>query len=152
MKPRMYADTSVIGGIYDTEFKEWSERLIQEFKEGSKIIVLSDLTLREVEEAPENIKAVLEKIPDEHKEFIVLNEDAKVLARHYINEGVIPKNFLVDAQHISMATVYRVDALVSWNFKHIVNLEKIRLYNSINLKYGYPLIEIRSPREVLHEE
>ncbi|MBA5941756.1 MAG: hypothetical protein H0M93_00225, partial [Methanophagales archaeon] len=55
---------------------------------------------------------------------------------------------MVDAQHIAIATVSRVDILVSWNFRHIVNLTKIRLYNSVNLKYGYPLLEIRSPREV----
>jgi hypothetical protein len=58
---------------------------------------------------------------------------------------------MVDSQHIAIATVNRVDILVSWNFKHIVNLTKIRLYNSVNLKYGYPLLEIRSPREIIHE-
>ncbi|MEW5937857.1 MAG: PIN domain protein [Candidatus Thermoplasmatota archaeon] len=151
MKLRVYVDTSVIGGIYDDEFKEWSEKLLQEFKAGSKIVVLSDLTLREVEDAPKHVKAVIEDISAEHKEFVVLNEEAKILAKQYITEGAISKNYLVDAQHISIATIFRVDVLVSWNFKHIVNLEKIRLYNSINLKYGYPLIEIRSPREVLHE-
>lgn len=60
--------------------------------------------------------------------------------------------YLLDAQHIAIATINRVDVLVSWNFKHIVNLRRIHLYNSINLKYGYPLIEIRSPREVINEE
>jgi len=73
------------------------------------------------------------------------------IARHYIEEGVVSEEYLVDAQHIAIATVSRVDVLVSWNFKHIVNLSKIRVYNSVNLKYGYPLLEIRSPREVLYE-
>lgn len=152
MKPRVYVDTSVIGGIYDPEFKEWSNKLIQEFKKGSKIIVLSDLTLREIEEAPEQVRNVLNRIPDRNKDFIELNDEAKKLARYYINEGNMAKKYIVDAQHISIATVHKVDVVVSWNFKHIVNLEKIRIYNSINLKYGYPQIEIRSPREVLHEE
>ena len=59
--------------------------------------------------------------------------------------------YLLDAQHIAMATLARVDVMVSWNFKHIVNLNRIRLYNSVNLKLGYPMIDIRSPREVLDE-
>ncbi|MEW6482824.1 MAG: PIN domain protein, partial [bacterium] len=42
--------------------------------------------------------------------------------------------------------------LVSWNFRHIVNLNKIHLYNGVNLKKGYPLLEIRSPREVVYEK
>ena len=57
-----------------------------------------------------------------------------------------------DAQHIAMATIARVDVLVSWTFKHIVNLERIHGYNSVNLRRGYPLLEIRFPREVLRNE
>lgn len=57
-----------------------------------------------------------------------------------------------DAQHIAIATVGRVDVLVSWNFKHIVNLGRILGYNSVNLREGYPTIEIRTPREVLSDE
>jgi len=57
-----------------------------------------------------------------------------------------------DAQHIAIATVYRADVLVSWNFKHIVNLQRIHGYNSVNLRKGYPMIEIRTPREVLSDE
>lgn len=45
----------------------------------------------------------------------------------------------------------KVDILVSWNFKHIVNLNRIRLYNATNLKYGYQILEIRTPREILNE-
>ncbi len=58
---------------------------------------------------------------------------------------------VIQKQHIAVATLGRVDVVVSWNFKHIVNLNRIRLYNSVNLKLGYPMIEIRSPREVLDE-
>ena len=62
------------------------------------------------------------------------------------------EKYLIDAQHIAIASVFKVDLVVSWNFKHIVNYKKIRLYNSVNLKNGYPLIEIRSPREVVDEK
>jgi len=126
--------------------------LIQEFKDGRKIVILSDLTLREIEDAPQKVKTILDEIPDKHKQFVVLNDEAKELAGHYLKEGAIARKYLIDAQHIAIATIYHVDVLVSWNFRHIVNLEKIRFYNSVNLKYGYPTIEIRSPREVLNEE
>lgn len=69
-----------------------------------------------------------------------------------MKEGdTVTEKYLVDAQHIAIGTIQRVDVLVSWNFKHVVNINRIRLYNSVNLKYGYPLLEIRSPQEVLYE-
>ncbi len=118
---------------------------------GLKTIVISDLTLKELEEAPPNVRRSFEEIPEEHREFVILDNEAMMLAHHYIEEGAITGKYLVDAQHIAIATIQRVDVLVSWNFKHIVNLNRIRLYNSVNLKYGYPLLEARSPQEVLYE-
>ena len=73
------------------------------------------------------------------------------LATKYIEEKAISQKFLVYAQHIAMVSINRVDVLVSWNFQHIVNLRRIQLYNATNLKYGYPLIEIRSRREIIDE-
>lgn len=152
MKQRTYVDTSVLGGINDPEFQEWSKRLVAEFKKGVRIMVLSDLTLRELENAPGFVRSIISEIPSAHREIVTLNDEARILARAYISEGGIPERFLLDAQHIAMATIYKADVLVSWNFKHIVNLKRIRLYNAVNLKTGYPTIEIRSPREVLHDE
>ena len=148
---KVYVDTSVFGGCFDAEFEEWSNKLIEEFKLGLKVLIISDLTLKELEEAPADVKNLVGEIPGEHKEYVILNDEARDLASHYIEEGVVSDGYLVDAQHIAIAAVNRVDILVSWNFRHIVNLTKIRLYNSVNLKYGYSLLEIRSPREVLYE-
>jgi predicted nucleic acid-binding protein len=148
---KVYVDTSVFGGCFDAEFEEWSNKLIEEFKLGLKALIISDLTFKELMEAPANVKNLVEEIPREHKEYVILNDEARDLARHYIEESVVSEGYLVDAQHIAIATVNRVDILVSWNFRHIVNLAKIKLYNSVNLKYGYPLLEIRRPREVLYE-
>jgi len=148
---KVYVDTSVFGGCFDAEFEEWSNKLIEEFKLGLKVLIISDLTLKELEEAPADVKNLVGEIPREHKEYVILSDEARDLASHYIEEGVVSDGYLVDAQHIAIATVNRVDILVSWNFRHIVNLTKIRLYNSVNLKYGYSLLEIRSPREVLYE-
>jgi hypothetical protein len=85
----------------------------------------------------------------QHLEHVGFTEEASSLAERYISEGVITTSMRLDAQHIEIATVERVDVLVSWNFEHIVNLQRIRGYNSVNLRAGYPLLEIRSPEEVV---
>ena len=51
--------------------------------------------------------------------------------------------------HIATATVHRADLLVSWNFKHIVNVFRVRGYNAINLRLGYPILNIHSPKEIV---
>ncbi len=149
---RVYIDTSVIGGCLDEEFKEWSLRLFSEFASGRKIAVISDLTRSELEPAPDEIKAILDRIPLSGREAISLGEEARVLANAYQRDGAAGPNLIVDALHIALATIARVDVLTSWNFKHIVNWRRIRLYNAVNMKEGYGMIDIRSPREVLDEE
>jgi len=149
---RVYIDTSVIGGCLDEEFKEWSLRLFSEFASGRKIAVISDLTRSELEPAPDAIKAILDTMPASGCEPISLSQEARALANAYLRDGAAGPDFLVDALHIALATIARVDVLTSWNFKHIVNWRRIRLYNAVNLKEGYTMIEIRSPREVLDEE
>jgi hypothetical protein len=152
MTPRIYTDTSVIGGCLDEEFKEASLQLINMFELGAAVLVVADLTLLELEAAPSEVRAVIEDISEEHKEYIELTAEAVELAQHYIEAGVIEATKRVDAQYIALATVHRVDVLVSWNFRHIVNLQRIHGYNSVNIRYGYPLLEIRTPQEVVHYE
>jgi len=81
---------------------------------------------------------------------IELTEEAILLADTYIAEKVVGKTSLEDCRHIAMATIHKVDVLASWNFKHIVNLDKIKGYNSVNLKLGYQMIEIRSPKDLIN--
>ena len=152
MKLRIYTDTSVIGGCLDPEFEVPSLRLIERFKLGEAVIALSELTLLELVGSPEKVRDVLERIPEAHREYLDLTAEAKELAERYLNEGVIGPGKRVDAQHIAIATISRVDVLVSWNFRHIVNLARIRGYNSVNLRQGYPVLEIRSPAEVFADE
>jgi hypothetical protein len=152
MKQRVYIDTSVIGGCEDEEFSRWSLQLFKEFQQGLRIAVVSDLTRREIEKAPENVKKRLSSLPDENVENVFLTEEAETLAENYIDEGIVSGKHIVDAQHIAIASVERVDILVSWNFQQIVNLDRIRAFNAVNLKLGYPILEIRSPREVIHEK
>ncbi|MBN1591780.1 MAG: PIN domain protein [Candidatus Coatesbacteria bacterium] len=136
----------------DEEFSKWSIQLFDEFRQGLRIAVVSDLTRREIAGAPENVRDVLLSIPDENIEEIFLAEEAEALAQRYIDDGVVSAKFVADAQHIAIASVERVDVLVSWNFQHIVNLSKVRAFNSVNLRLGYPTLEIRSPREIIYEK
>ncbi len=152
MKKRIYTDTSVIGGCLDTEFEQGSLALFEAFSSGATIIVVSNLTLAELEAAPSTVQEVLKKVPRQFIEYIEFTEEASDLAETYLEEGVVSENSRVDAQHIATATINRVDVLVSWNFKHIVNLERIHGYNSVNLRLGYPMLEIRTPIEVLKYE
>lgn len=152
MVGRIYTDTSVIGGCEDEEFRVHSRRLIDAFVRGDLRLVLSELTLRELEPAPLAVREVLATVPESSIEVVRLTPAANELARRYLAEGILKANMLADAQHIAMATVANVDVLVSWNFRHVVNLPRIHGYHAVNAKLGYPMIEIRSPREVLGDE
>ncbi len=145
----VYTDTSVIGGYFDKEFQEWSIELFEEFLQGSKKIVFSELTAQELEFARKEISDLVFKIPLENRIDIIITDEAISLAEVYIKEGALTNKSYNDALHIALATLNNCDVLASWNFKHIVNLDRIRLYNSINLRLGYRLIEIRTPREIL---
>jgi len=152
MRQRIYIDTSVIGGCEDEEFSKWSNLFFDELREGLKIAVISDLTRRELERAPENVKNILSSLADTSVENVFLTEEAENLAQRYVDNGAVSAKHIVDAQHIAIASLERVDVLVSWNFKQIVNLDRIHAFNSVNLKLGYPILEIRSPKEVIHDE
>jgi hypothetical protein len=152
MRLRIYTDTSVLGGCEDEEFAEHSVRLMDGFVQGQRVLVLSSLTIQELTAAPAEVRRRLASVPDAHIETLQLDAEAKELAEAYIAAGVLTGTMRADAQHIAIATVARVDVLVSWNFKHIVNLQRIHGYNSVNLRRGYPMIEIRTPREVLSDE
>ena len=152
MKPRIYTDTSALGGYEDEEFRESSRRLVDAFVAGELILVLSELALRELEVAPAAVRRAVARVPDAHIELIVVTPEAEELAAAYIQDGAVAASMRADALHIALATVARADVLVSWNFKHIVNLKRIHAYNAVNLKSGYPVLEIRTPREVPGDE
>jgi hypothetical protein len=149
MKQKVYIDTSVIGGCFDSEFEEWSNRLFDDFKSGKRIAVISDITLDELSDAPERVQENFRKIPEDNLEILISDNESRKLADLYILEGAVSKKFYEDALHIAISTINQVNVLASWNFKHIVNLDRIRLYNAVNLKNGYTMLEIRNPREIL---
>jgi len=152
MKQRVYIDTSVIGGCYDQEFKEWSNRLFDDFKLRKRIAVVSDVTLDELTDAPKEVQENFETIPEDSLEIITTDLESRNLADKYIAENAVSVKFYEDALHIALATIHQVDVLSSWNFRHIVNLDRIRKYNAVNLKNGFPIIEIRAPRDIIKFE
>ncbi len=147
MKQRIYIDTSVFGGYFDEEFMEHTIPLFDRIYSGDFVILYSTVTQEELENAPEKIRDLVKKIKVEQTEFIETTDEAIDLASEYITEKVVGKTSFADCLHIALATINRADFLISWNFKHIVNIERIRGYNSINIKNGYKQLEIRSPRE-----
>lgn len=150
MKQRIYIDTSVIGGYFDEEFKEATRMLFDRLEKNEIIFIISDLLDLELLNAPANVRELLYKYPADKFHRIELTEEAIKLADSYITEKVVGQTSLEDCRHIALATINRVDVLASWNFKHIVNLDRIKGYNSVNLKLGYPMIEIRSPKDLIN--
>jgi len=120
--------------------------LFQEFVVETQLIMLSDLTLQELEFARDEIRSKVNEIPEENRIALGVEDESIKLAETYISEGALTNKSYNDAMHIALATINNSDVLASWNFKHIVNLDRIRLYNSINFRLGYKMIEIRTPR------
>jgi predicted nucleic acid-binding protein len=129
---RVYVENSVIGGYFDEEFKEHTRKLFDKFKKGKYKPVISSHVIAELENgAPETVKENLKTL--DYEEFMV-NDEMINLAEKYMEEKIVSEKYYSDALHIAVATVIGIDVLVSWNFKHIVNLDKIKLFNSVNLR------------------
>jgi predicted nucleic acid-binding protein len=149
MKQKIYIDTSIVGGFFDKEFAKDTQTLFERMKNKEIIFVLSDVLYSELEDAPPHVRELLQAYDEDCFEYVLLTDDARELANSYIAEKVVGKTSLEDCQHIAIATVNKVDVLASWNFKHIVNLDRIRGYNGVNLKKGYATIEIRNPKDLI---
>lgn len=145
-------DTSVFGGNFDQEFREYTQPLFERVKSGDFVVLYSTLTQEELQNAPEPVQRFVKSLKAEFTEFLEETDEAVALATEYIEGEVVGKTSFADCLHIALATVYRADLLVSWNFKHIVNVRRIRGYNSVNLRNGYNQLEIRSPRELMNYE
>ena len=126
----------------------WSNGLVGDFRAGRFLPVLSDVTAAEVQSAPETVREL-------HQELLLLagavlpvTSQALALVAAYEARRILSARFRADMLHIALATLAEVDALVSWNFRHIVRLEKIRLFNAVNAELGHKALNILSPREV----
>lgn len=152
MEQRFYFDTSVFGGVFDVEFEEETLLLFEKVKLGQIKCVYSNLTEAELSSAPERVRNFFNEIKSEHKEKVFITQQIIELAQLYVIEKVVGETSLDDCIHIATATLNKVDILVSWNFKHIVNIYRIRGYNSINLRLGHSNLNIHSPKEIVGNE
>lgn len=152
MKQRLYIDTSVFGGYFDEEFSEYTRPLFERLQNGEFKLLFSTVTQDELNSAPERVKNLVTNLKVENTEFMEINDEAVELATNYIEERVVGQTSFADCLHIALSTISRADYLISWNFKHIVNVQRIRGYNAINIKNGYKELEIRSPRDFMTYE
>jgi hypothetical protein len=149
---RIYLDTSVFGGYFEIEFEKWTKPFIEKFVVGEFKLLYSQLTEIELKKAPEYVRNLVKRIPVEHIEFLPVTNLANNLADQYIKENVVGQTSIEDCRHIAIATLSNADILASWNFKHIVNVARVRGYNSVNYKLGHKILEIRTPREIIDYE
>jgi predicted nucleic acid-binding protein len=153
MKPlRIYIDTSVFGGCLDEEFEGASKKVFEAIGAGHLILLLSETVVAELEPAPPAVKALLKSIASTRIENVAINDAVIQLRDAYIRHNVIGERWIDDATHVAAATVARADAIISWNFKHIVRLDRINAYNEVNAAKGYGHLTILSPHEVSYDD
>lgn len=121
---------------------------MRDFRASRLVPVLSDVTAAEVESAPEQVRDLHQEILALAGSVLPVTTNVLALVARYEARGILTAKFRADMQHIALATIAEVDALVSWNFKHIVRFEKIRLFNAVNVESEDKPLNIRSPREV----
>src|SRR3972149_166881 len=147
-KTSIYVDTSVIGGCCDSEFQEWSLGLLSDFQSRKFSLLLSELTDEEIQDAPDEVKNAYIEFRECTDSIFLISSEAIEFADACLNHNILTQNYRNDAFHIAIATIAGADLLVSWNFKHILHIEKIQKFNAVNLEMGYKQILIYSPREV----
>ena len=150
--PRVYVDTSVFGGCFEIEFQLHSTKLFEWAGVGKLTVLVSDVVTVEIQRAPAHVQSVLRSIPTRMIEFLPLSDEVLMLRDAYLAARVVSTRWIDDATHVAFATMARADAIVSWNFKHIVRLDKIKAYNQVNSTMGYGHLTILSPREVMGDE
>ena len=149
---KVYVDTSVFGGCFDGEFEVESKRFFDLVRAGHVVVMVSPVVLEELREAPPCVQDVFQSLSEDSVIPVDLSADIIELRDAYIAAGIVSPRFVDDATHVAAATAARADAIVSWNFKHIVRVDKMRAYNRVNLQMGFGLLSIVSPQEVRFDE
>lgn len=144
---RVYADTSVFGGVFDPEFAIASQTFFDQVGERFTLVT-SALVQAELTTAPDEVRELFDRVLAD-AEIATVSEAALRLQQAYLRAEIVTPKWATDALHVALATVATCTFLVSWNFKHIVHFEKIPLYNAVNTLEGYGSIAIYSPREVI---
>jgi len=155
-KLKLYLETSVWNFCFADdapEKKEITLKFFNQVKQGEYEIFISDVVFREIAKASEEKNAQLSELIAEYQpQELYANDDVLLLAEKYIQEGALPERAEFDSQHAAIATFHEIDALISWNLKHLANLKRMKKINSVNLKEGYlKRLELMTPMEVSYE-
>ena len=149
-KFKIYLDTSVISALFDTRNPERQD-LTKNFIEniGDYECYISEVVLAEINDI--RYKSLKEKLRNAVINYIVLeiNEENRKLANRYVENNVFPVKYSEDALHIAIATLNKIDYLLSWNFRHIVKIKTRKIINEVNLSIGYSKLKIITPAELL---
>lgn len=142
----------MFGGCFDPEFAEDSTQFFRSVRSKKFIILVSETTQAEIVSAPTRFQNVLRSLPSKSIVHATVSEEIEGLAEAYISDGALTDSSYNDALHVATASVYHADLILSWNFRHLVNIDRIRQFNAVNLRKGYTIIDIRSPKELSYEE
>ncbi|MBI4229882.1 MAG: PIN domain-containing protein [Planctomycetes bacterium] len=151
-KLRVYADTSVFGGCFDEEFAEASRRFFGEVRAGRFELIVSAIVAIEIVGAPQQVRDLFGELRRDHAQIVEPSAEIGRLRDAYVEKGVVGRSSIRDAEHIAAASVAGADAIVSWNFRDIVNWRRIRGYHGVNLIEGYGALAIHTPAEVVDYE
>ena len=156
-RPQLYIETSVWNFYFADdapEKKEITLTFFEKIRQGEYEIYISDAVIEEIGRADEDKKQLLLGIISDFSPLrLIVTEEVVELARKYSLEGVFPTNKIEDATHAAVATIFEMDALISWNLKHLSNFKKMEMINGINMKEGYSKrLELITPMEVSDEE
>ncbi len=156
-KLKLYLETSVWNFYFADDAPEKKEITLAFFdkvKAGEYDIYISDIVLHEIMKAETGRRnLLLDLIKRYAPNELNADEEAESLAEKYIEEGVLTGKSLTDASHAAVATISEMDALISWNLKHLANLNKMNKINGINLREGYSKrLELITPMEVSGHE
>jgi predicted nucleic acid-binding protein len=149
---QLYLDTSVYGGVFDQEFEIESRRIMAAVESKQCLVLVSEIVLDELAKAPDPVQRLFHSLPKDQLISLSLTEEVRRLQSEYLNRKILTHRSRGDAAHVAFATIARADAIVSWNFRDIVRLDKMKLYNQVNFSLGYGILQIVSPKEVYFDE
>jgi predicted nucleic acid-binding protein len=160
-KLKIYLDTSVINYLFSEDAPEAKQITNNFFEFFIKPRVyetyISPIVINEINNtSDENKKAILLSIIPEYEiqylDILTHKTEIEALAEHYLEKGILPRKSLFDALHIAICTFHEIDALISWNYKHMANIHRERKITSLNLNEGYlHTLRICTPMEVMDE-
>ena len=153
---KVYLDTSVVSYLYQLDTPEKMKdtlELWELFRQGRYEVYISDIVLNEISGcSQEKLDILLGYLKQVQYHLVHTDEDTVELAEKFIDFAILKKKSFDDCQHIGTAVVNGCDCIISWNFKHIVNVKTIRGMRAITNLEGYKQIEILSPSALLESE